>query len=211
MLAWEVFVRWTPDTPEHIWMVIERKLNGFWWRLGNTTDRDENPKKSLSADENCFIQEEKRLSGFGDDFRTVFKGENQFYEFSPGLCWDRNSSLNKRHVIEWSSQRKFDGIRFTVIDSVLEWGWDDWQQVGRNIFLGKNTFPVGLQVIHPPVAKRCLVRSLFLYFSVHRWLPRYSHLTRVSILYSVCIPEVWQGTSKRSKFSWILYWHVWSI
>ena len=37
----------------------------------------------------------------------------------------------------------------------------------------------------PHVAKRCLVRSLFPYFSVHHWLPRYSHLTRVSIRYSV--------------------------
>ncbi len=51
------------------------------------------------------------------------------------------------------------------------------------------------------VAKRCLVLSLFLYFSMHRWLPRYSHLTRVSIWYSVGIPQVLQGISKRSKFS----------
>ncbi len=51
------------------------------------------------------------------------------------------------------------------------------------------------------VAKWCLVRSLFPYSSVHRWLPGYSHLMRMSIQYSVCIPQVLQGTSKRSKFS----------
>ncbi len=53
--------------------------------------------------------------------------------------------------------------------------------------------------------------SLVPYFSVHHWLPCYSHLTRVSIQYSVCIPQVSQGTSKRHKFSWMLYWHVWSV
>ncbi len=53
--------------------------------------------------------------------------------------------------------------------------------------------------------------SLVPYFSVHRWLPRYSHLTRVGIRYSVCVLQVLQGTSKRSKFSWILYWHIWSV
>ena len=36
------------------------------------------------------------------------------------------------------------------------------------------------------------------YFSVHRWLPRYSHLT-IGTQYR---PWVSQGTSKRSKFSW---------
>ena len=55
---------------------------------------------------------------------------------------------------------------------------------------------------------RCLVCLLFLYFDMHYWLPCYLHLTRVSIRYSVCIP---QGTSKRSKFSWMLYWHIWSV
>ena len=37
------------------------------------------------------------------------------------------------------------------------------------------------------------------------------HLTKVSIQYSVHIQWVSQGTSKRSKFSWILYWQVWCL
>ena len=61
------------------------------------------------------------------------------------------------------------------------------------------------------VVKWCLVYPLFPYFSVHHWLPRYSHLTRVSIWYSVHIPRVLQGTSKRSKLSWMLYWHISSV
>ena len=46
---------------------------------------------------------------------------------------------------------------------------------------------IHLSSFQASVAKRCLVRSLFLYFGVYRWLPRYSHLTRVSIRYSACM------------------------
>ena len=39
----------------------------------------------------------------------------------------------------------------------------------------------------------------------------YSVLSSVSIWYSVRIPRVSQGTSKRSKFSWYMYSHIWSV
>ena len=36
-------------------------------------------------------------------------------------------------------------------------------------------------------------------------------ILRVSIQYSVHLLWISQGTSKRSKFSWNMYWYIWSI